>query len=78
MHEEQQIPHRLNRLLKKSKKQIPRGLKPTRDDKHKELNGAPKGAPLSNTPLKPTFPAALRPTKDPLCGPFLGRRPARR
>jgi hypothetical protein len=27
-------------------KQIPRGLKPARDDKNKELNGAPEGAPL--------------------------------
>src|ERR1017187_5579392 len=39
---------RLQRLLKKSEPQIPRGLKPARDDKNKELNGAPKGAPLQN------------------------------
>jgi hypothetical protein len=44
-------------LLKESKQQIPRGLKPARDDNNKELNGAPfgrlrassKGAPLQNT-----------------------------
>jgi hypothetical protein len=40
---------RLKRLLKKSGKQIPRGLKPARDDKNKELIGAPKVAPLQNT-----------------------------
>jgi hypothetical protein len=40
---------RLHRLLKKSEPQIPRGLKPARDDKNKELNGAPKGAPFQNT-----------------------------
>jgi hypothetical protein len=34
----QQIPHRLNRPLKKSPKQIPRGLKPTRNDKNKGIN----------------------------------------
>jgi hypothetical protein len=39
---------RLKKLLKKSEKQIPRGLKPARDDKNKGLNGAPKGAPLQN------------------------------
>ena len=30
-----EIPQRPNRLLKKSEKQIPRGLKPARDDKNK-------------------------------------------
>src|ERR1035437_4873517 len=34
---------RLNRLLKKSQEQIPRGLKPARDDKNKKLGGAPFG-----------------------------------
>jgi len=40
---------RLTTLLKKPGKQIPRGLKPARDDKNNELTGAPKGAPLQNT-----------------------------
>jgi hypothetical protein len=40
--------HGFKPLLKKSEKQIPRGLKPARDDKNKKLNGAPKGAPLRN------------------------------
>jgi hypothetical protein len=40
---------RLQRLLKKSEPQIPRGLKPARDDKNKELNGAPKGTPFQST-----------------------------
>jgi len=31
------FPRRLKRLLKKSEKQIPRGLKPTRNDKKKGL-----------------------------------------
>jgi hypothetical protein len=35
----EKLPQGLNRLLKKSKKQIPRGLKPPRDDKNKGLNG---------------------------------------
>jgi hypothetical protein len=48
---------RLLRLLKRSEKQIPRGLKPARDDK-KELRGAPKRCAPSKHRLKPTFPAA--------------------
>jgi len=40
---------RLQRLMKKSEKQVPHGLKPVRDGNNKELNGAPKGAPLQNT-----------------------------
>jgi hypothetical protein len=43
--------HGFHRLLKKSEKQIPLGLKPARDDKNKELNGAPKGAPLQSIRL---------------------------
>jgi hypothetical protein len=43
------VENALQGLLKKSEKQIPRGLKPARDDKKKELNGAPKGVPLQNT-----------------------------
>jgi hypothetical protein len=31
------------------KQQIPRRLKSARDAKNKELDGAPKGAPLQNT-----------------------------
>ena len=34
------------RLLKRVQRQVPRGLKPARDDKNKELSGALKGAPF--------------------------------
>jgi hypothetical protein len=51
---------RLNRLLKKSEKQIPRGLKPPRDDKNKGLNGAPEGAPLQKHPMHKVFPQAVK------------------
>src|SRR5664279_749375 len=37
---------RLHRLLKKSGKQIPRGLKPARDDKNKELSGTAEAVPF--------------------------------
>jgi hypothetical protein len=40
---------RLHRLRKKPEKQVPRELKPARDDKNKELSNAPKGAPLQDT-----------------------------
>src|ERR1035438_9756504 len=64
---------RLKRLLEKSEKQIPRGLNfaptsaktalvgdpssPARDDKNKELNGAPKGPSFKNPLPKPFFSA---------------------
>jgi hypothetical protein len=38
-----QVAARLKRLPRKSEKQVPRGLKPARDDKNKELRGAPFG-----------------------------------
>jgi hypothetical protein len=38
-----QVTARLKRLPRKSEKQVPRGLKPARDDKNKELRGAPFG-----------------------------------
>src|ERR1022692_4419663 len=73
---EEQIPRRLNRLLKKSEKQIPRGLNftptsaktalvggpgsPARDDKNKELDGAPKGAPLQSTSQAELQPHSCR------------------
>ncbi len=44
--------------LRKIEKQISRGLKPTRDNKSKELNGVPKGACPSKTA------PALRPILD--------------
>jgi hypothetical protein len=37
-----------DRLLKRSEKQIPHGLKSARNDKNKDLNGAAKAAPLQN------------------------------
>ena len=37
---------RLHRLLKKSGKQIPRGLTPARDDKNKELSGTAEAVPF--------------------------------
>ena len=43
---------RASRLLGKSEKQIPRGLKPARDDKNKRLNGASKDAPLQGETVK--------------------------
>src|ERR1035438_1151804 len=68
---------RLKRLLEKSEKQIPRGLNfaptsaktalvgdpgsPARDDKNKELNGAPKGAPFQNTCRSRLFQQPLKP-----------------
>ena len=63
---------RLHRLLKESEQQIPRGLKPARDDKNKELNGAPfgwlragsKGAPLQNTRCNRLFPQPLQPCRE--------------
>src|SRR5271157_2730595 len=52
---------RLKRLLKKSEKQIPRGLKPARDDKNKGLNGAPEGAPFQSDPVTGVFQQTLKP-----------------
>jgi hypothetical protein len=39
------VAARLNRLRKESEKQIPRGLKPARDDKNKRLVGMTKVMP---------------------------------
>src|SRR5271166_6652629 len=46
---------RLKRLLKKSEKQIPRGLSPLGMTRRKDLYGAPKGAPLQNAWQMPFF-----------------------
>jgi imidazolonepropionase len=48
---EQMIPAaaaNFRRLTRRVEKQIPRRLKSARDDKYKELDGAPKGAPLQS------------------------------
>jgi HlyD family secretion protein len=45
---------RLHRLLKKSGKQIPRGLKPARDDKNKELSGTAEAVPFQGIAQKNT------------------------
>jgi hypothetical protein len=39
------VPRRPKMPLKKSKQQIPRGLKPARDDKNKELFGTTEVVP---------------------------------
>ncbi len=39
------VTARLTRLLKKSEPQIPRGLKPARDDKNKQLIGTTEVVP---------------------------------
>jgi hypothetical protein len=59
-----ELPQRLKRLLKKSKKQIPRGLKSARDDKNKELATAqlklcPFKAALSRLFQRPVKPDSL-------------------
>ena len=50
---------RARRLLKKSEKQIPRGLKPARDDKDKRLNGASNDAPLQSEAVNGIFSSPL-------------------
>ena len=39
----------LNRLRNDSKKQIPRGLKPARDDNNKRLSGTAEAVPFQST-----------------------------
>src|SRR5271157_2950472 len=52
---------RLKRLRKKSEKQIPRGLKPARDDKNKQLRRWPKGQLYPKSPQTRLFQQPLKP-----------------
>jgi hypothetical protein len=61
--QEQKLPYLFNRLREKSPKQIPRGLRPTRNDKIKGLYGAPKGASLQNTLVSGLFSRPLKPVR---------------
>jgi hypothetical protein len=46
---------RFSRLLKKSGKQIPRGLKPARDDKNKSLSGTAEAVPFQIASARGVF-----------------------
>ena len=51
--------YRLDRLLKKSRTRVPRGLKSARDIKNKGLSGTAEAVPFQNS-AKLTFSAASK------------------
>src|ERR1039458_6324934 len=55
---------RLNRLLKKSEKQIPRGLKPARDDKNKRLSGTAEAVPFQIASAHGVLQQPVKPCPD--------------
>jgi hypothetical protein len=61
--EEPQAPDssRLHRLLKKSGKQIPRGLKSARDEKIRDLDAGLKARSTRATPIHRVFPPSVQP-----------------